>query len=99
MATVAVGFAFEECRSLSGSRPFNGGTCRVVDSIDIVAIDGHAWHSVGGPSYRPVINGPRCANWAVLPLQIIFTNKHNRCLPPPFPSPPLPQFPPISPPP
>src|SRR5258708_37698614 len=26
MATVAVGFAFEECRSLSVARPLNGGT-------------------------------------------------------------------------
>src|SRR5712692_1739466 len=81
MAAVAVGFAFEKCRPFSGSRPFNCGTCRVVDSIDIVAIDGHAWYSVGGRSYCQVIKGRRCANWAVLAVEIIFTDKYYRSFP------------------
>jgi len=78
---LTVGFAFEERWPFSGSRPFNGGTCRGVDSISIGAIDGHAGHSVGGRSYCQVVDGRRCADWAVLTVEIIFTDKHYRCFP------------------
>src|SRR5258708_14283219 len=68
MATVAVGFAFEECRSLSSSRSFNGGTGPVVDSIDIVAIARHPWHTAGRRPFFQVINNRRLLDWACSPL-------------------------------